>query len=128
PAVALDQHVALNHFAYIMYTARPRGDSAVIRLARVREAAGHFADRVVLYDQPLDAADATAALSIETDGRLYVAAGGDVLRLNRDGTTPDGQPGYTPVYSSGYHAARGLAWQPESGMIWVPASAGAAMA
>src|SRR5207249_6302306 len=44
-AVALDPQFAVNHFAYIVYTARPRGDSAVIRLARVREAAGTFADR-----------------------------------------------------------------------------------
>ena len=127
-AVALDPQFAVTHFAYIVYAARSRDDSAVIRLARVREAAGTFADRVVLYDQPLDGADATAALSVGPDGKLYVAAGRDVLRLNRDGTTPDDQPGYTPVYSSGYHAARGLSWQPESGLLWVLDSADPAIA
>jgi glucose/arabinose dehydrogenase len=127
-AVALDPQFVLNHFAYIVYAARPRDDSAVIRLARVREAAGTFADRVVLYDQPLDGAEATAGLSVGPDGKLYVAAGGDVLRLNRDGTTPDDQPGYTPVYSSGYRAARGLSWQAESGLLWVLDSADPAIA
>jgi len=122
-AVALDPQFAVNHFAYIVYAARRGDDAAVIRLARVREVAGTFGDRVVLYDQPLDGSDATAALSVGPDGKLYVAAGGDVLRLNRDGTTPDDQPGYTPVYSSGYHAARGLSWQPESGLLWVLDSA-----
>ena len=122
-AIALDPQFAVNHFAYIVYAARAHDDSDVIRLARVREAAGTFADRVVLHDQPLDGAGATAALSVGPDGKLYLAAGGDVLRLNRDGTTPDDQPGYTPVYSSGYHAARGLSWQPESGLLWVLDSA-----
>jgi glucose/arabinose dehydrogenase len=118
-AIALDPRFADNHFAYILYTARLRDDAAVFCVARVREAAGTFADRVVLHEDPRNAATATAALSIGPDEKLYVAVGRQVLRLNRDGTTPDDQPGHSPAYSAGYRAARGLAWQPQSGLLWV---------
>jgi glucose/arabinose dehydrogenase len=36
---------------------------------------------------------------------------GKVLRLNRDGTTPDDQAGATPVYVGGIHRPAGFAWR-----------------
>ena len=43
-----------------------------------------------------------------------------VLRLNVDATTPDDQPGFTPIYSLDYPQPKALASrQPASGNLWV---------
>ena len=76
----------------------------------------------------------SASLRFGPDGALYAGldAGGDarragdladpggkVLRLDRDGGTPDDQPAATPLFSAGHDAPRGLAWQRASGALWV---------
>jgi len=134
-AIAVDPQFERTHFVYVVTVGASRAGGAMFTLARFREAANTFGDRVVLLDEiraaPLNPA---ASLRFGPDGKLYAAFddGGDavaindmaspngkVLRLNTDGSTPADQAGGTPVYAHGYHSPRGLAWQPDSGTLWV---------
>jgi glucose/arabinose dehydrogenase len=78
-------------------------------------------------------------LRVGPDGKLYLALddGGDrmraddlgsfngkVLRLNRDGSTPDDSPGFSPMFLSGLRRPSGLAWQPSSRLLWIAATDG----
>lgn len=134
-AIALDPRFDANRFMYALYAAAlPRGGHDFV-LARFRFANGTFAERAVLLDRvPASASDASGALSIGPDGKLYVAldsagdthlAGnsasynGKVLRLNLDGTTPDDQPQLSPVFSSAHPEPHALDWQPGTGHLWV---------
>jgi glucose/arabinose dehydrogenase len=117
--------------AYVAYAASDRGRPAV-RVARLREAGGQFAQRAVIASMPVTAADTSAIVRLGPDGALYigVAAGpnpddaqrlaspeGKVLRLNADGSTPDDNPAKSPVYSYGHRDPRGLAWHAD-GTLW----------
>ena len=44
---------------------------------------------------------------------------GKILRLNPDGTTPDDQAGFHPMYASDVHSPRGFDWAPESALLWI---------
>jgi quinoprotein glucose dehydrogenase len=87
---------------------------------------------VLLHGVPARTDRAAAALGIGPDARLYVALddGGDresaeaagslngkLLRLNRDGTTPDDRPSGASV-QGGYRSPRALDWGP-GGVLWI---------
>src|SRR5207302_1460304 len=100
------------------------GASQTFSLARFREAANTFGDRIIVLDDIAARSDPAAALRFGPDGALYAAfddggdprsaddlssAHGKVLRLNPDGSTPADQEGATPLYASGLQSPRGLA-------------------
>ncbi|MGE3704287.1 MAG: sorbosone dehydrogenase family protein [Vicinamibacterales bacterium] len=129
--LAVDPDYARTGFVYVVYTAADG-----YRVARYQHANDRLVDRVVLLDGVAAGAGATAALRFGPDGRLYVAFGaerderlaadaaaynGKVLRLNADGTVPDDQAGFTPVYASNVIAPRGLAWMPDARALWIAA-------
>ena len=103
-----------------------------VAISRYREINGVLGQRMVLLrGVPARTDRASAALAVGPDGRLYVALddGGDpasadaaamlngkVLRLNRDGTTPDGPPG-TPVFLKGCRSPRALEWTAR--VLWI---------
>jgi aldose sugar dehydrogenase len=135
--LALDPQFARTHFAYVLDA--PAGQPATFRLSRFREAGGRFGERAVLFDSVRASPSPSGSLAFGPDARLYVALddGGDpdsarraasyngkVLRLNADGTTPDDQPGATPVFASNLRAPRSLAWDASTLSLWV-ADAGA---
>src|SRR5262245_40156783 len=118
-SVSVDPAFAQTRFVYVLdVTAGDSGPS--FRLSRFREAGGVLAERAVLFDRVTAAPDRPAgSIAFGPDGKLYVALddGGDqdrafrpgsfngkVLRLNPDGTTPDDQPGGSPVYSVNYRS------------------------
>jgi glucose/arabinose dehydrogenase len=134
-ALVLDSQFDRTHFVYMVYTRLARSGGSTFCLARFREANGTLGERVVLLDNiSASPVRPTASLRFGPDGKLYAAFddGGDVqragdmgsfngkiLRLNPDGTTPDDQAGYTPVYASDYRSPRGFDWQPGTGMLWI---------
>jgi glucose/arabinose dehydrogenase len=104
-----------------------------LRIARFTVAGDRLVDRAVVLDGlPIAAVRPAALLRSGPDGRLYLATddGGDperlydlgsysgkVLRFATDGTTPQDQPGRTPVWSIGVSQPVGLAWSGERAML-----------
>jgi len=119
--------------AYLHYTASA-GAAAVNRIVRYRELDGRLTERVVLLDNiPGNSIHNGGDLRFGPDDLLYVATGdagaaslaqdlgslaGKILRLNRDGTTPRGNPFASPIFSSGHRDPQGLDWNPATGDLW----------
>lgn len=128
-SLALDPAFDRTRWVYLVYTA-----AEGFRVARFREVAGRLGERAVLLDGVTASSQASANLRFGPDGKLYVALddGGDprapgdlgsfngkLLRLNPDGSVPDDQAGFSPVYVANLTAARSFDWVPESGALWV---------
>jgi len=134
-AVAVDADFARTHLVYAIHTTTSAQSTLVFSLVRFRASADSFADRIVISDDvPASPDGASAVLRFGPDGKLFVAFddggspqaasdwssyNGKVLRLNADGSTPDDQRSYAPLYSAGYRSPRGLAWHVPSNTLWV---------
>ncbi len=134
-AVAVDAAFDRSHFVYAIYTTTSAENTLTFCLVRFREAADTFSDRIVIADDvPASPEGASAALRFGPDGKLFAvfddggrqqlasdwsSYNGKVIRLNPDGTTPDDQRGYVPLYSSAYRSPRGLAWHLPSNTLWL---------
>jgi glucose/arabinose dehydrogenase len=134
-ALAVDPQFQRTGFVYVIYAAPTPDGSAVFRLARFREAHGTFAERAILLDNvPAPAGRPAASLRFGSDQKLYAvfddggdaktggdlaSYGGKILRLNPDGTTPQDQPGGSPLYADAVRSPRGMDWQPATGALWI---------
>jgi glucose/arabinose dehydrogenase len=134
-ALAVDSRFDQTRFVYVIYAAPDRGAGALFNLARLQESSNALFGQVVLLDGiPAPATGASAALRVDADGRVFAALddGGDpsragdlaspngkLLRLDPDGTTPDDQAGFTPMYAAPFHSPRGFGWQPGSNLLWI---------
>jgi glucose/arabinose dehydrogenase len=103
-------------------------------IARYREVNGVLGERMVLlHGVPARHERPSVALGVGPDDRLYIALddGGDarlaedpaslngkLLRLNRDGTTPDDQPAGASSPLRGYRSPRGMDWS-AAGVMWI---------
>jgi len=139
-SIAIDPQFDRTRLVYVLSTTTSRQGTVAFLLAHYREAGDTLADRaVLLHDVPAASPDPAGTLRFGPDGKLYVAldAGGDsrlpgdlaspngkVLRLNRDGTTPDDQAAASPLYSSPYQAPRGLGWDQDAGIMWIVDASG----
>ncbi len=123
-SLALDPDFTRSHFVFVVHTALT-ADGPVVRLSRYRELRGTLAERAVLFETPAaSTAGASAAVRFSSDGKFYIAlnggdTGGQLIRLNADGTRPRDQAGSTPAIAGGVEAVRGLAWDPRSGLLWI---------
>jgi glucose/arabinose dehydrogenase len=135
-AIAVDPNFTRTGFIYAIYTSRSRAGGMAFTIARFREAGGTLADRIVLLDEVPASSDAHASLRFGPDGKLYAAFdtgvaphdarladdpasfNGKILRLNRDGTTPDDAARKSPILIGGLLSPRGLAWPQSTGRLW----------
>ena len=131
--LALDPDFAQMRLVYLYYTARA-GTGAVNRVVRYRELDGRLTEPVVLLDNiPGNTIHNGGRLRFSPDDLLYITTGdagvpslaqdlgslaGKILRLNRDGTTPRGNPFASPIFSSGHRDPQGLDWHPVTGDLW----------
>lgn len=132
-ALAVDSQFAQTHFVYAVSTAPSRARGLVFTVARFREASNTLIDRIVLLDDiPASPHNAAASLRGGADGKLFVvfddgddprnagdfaSPNGKIMRLNPDGTTPDDQAGFTPMYAADFHSPRGFDWG--SNVLWI---------
>ncbi len=123
---------------FVAYVAIERGRRE-LSIVRLRETAGLLGQAAVIASHPVAAADASALVRFDPDGRLHVgigsgsvsaeaqnlsAASGKILRLRNDGTTPEDNPSSSPVFSAGHSDPRGLAWLPQDQSMWEVERAG----
>lgn len=115
-ALALDPQFARTRLVYVVDAVAGRA-GLEFRVSRYREAGGRLGERAVLLGGVAASNEPSAALAVAADGRLLVAfddgggAGGysgSLLRLNADGTTPDGQRA-SPVLLTSLASPRSLA-------------------
>ncbi len=134
-AITLDPNFHETGFLYALSAADAPQGGLEFMLARFRGVEHRFGDRAVLLDRiPAAPAGASGTLRAGPDGKLFLAldsagdgraAGslgsynGKVLRFNVDASTPDDQPGFTPIYSFDHPQPKALDWQPVSGDLWV---------
>jgi len=134
-AIALDPKFGESGLMYALYAAAAPRDGQEFMLARFRAVNDSFGERAILLDRtPASPSEASGALRVGPDGKLYVAldsssdgriAGsyatynGKVLRLNMDATTPDDRAESSPVFSLDHPQPLALDWQPASGNLWV---------
>jgi glucose/arabinose dehydrogenase len=134
-AIAADPKFDDNGQLYALYAAAGPRDGSEFVVARFRYAGGTFGERAVLLDRtPASPDGASGALRIGPDGKIYLALdssadereaasfatyNGKVLRLNTDATTPDDQPGGTPILSFDHPQPYAIDWQPKTGTLWV---------
>jgi glucose/arabinose dehydrogenase len=132
--LALDPEFAQTRLVYLYYSARVSAGGRVNRVVRYREVASRLGERAVLLDGiPAAPIHDGGRLRFGPDGLLYFTAGdaantafaqdlaslaGKILRINRDGTTPRGNPFSSPIYSYGHRNPQGLDWHPASGDLW----------
>jgi glucose/arabinose dehydrogenase len=132
-ALALDPAFAESHQVFALYAAKDPGGAPIFTVARFRETEGQLSERVILFDSTVAAAEPSGTLRFGPDGRLYAAlddggapyqaddlasSSGKILRLEKDGTTPNDQDGLTPMFAHGLHAPRALAWSPATRELW----------
>ncbi len=137
-ALALDREFDRTGHLFAAQVTRVSRDGGPARdaftIVRYREVNGTLGERMVLlHGIPARADRAAAALVIGPDAKLYVALddGGDagsvedvaslngkLLRLNRDGTTPEDGPAGGQMPSRGYRSPRALDWGP-GGVLWI---------
>lgn len=134
-ALAADPEFDRTRGVYAIYTSRARDGALTFTLARFRESGGTLGDRVVLLDGVRASANPRASLRFGADGKLYAAFddggwgenvvgdlgsfNGKILRLNRDGSTPDDQPRHSPVFRVASTSPRGVAWHRRSSELWI---------
>ena len=134
-ALALDPAFERTRFVYALYTVEARDGGVGFRVARFRETNHGLGERAVLLEQLVASQERPAgALGFGPDGKLFVTFDdggspvqsarnasyhGKLLRLNADGTTPDDQPGATPIVESDLRSPRGFDWHPGSGALWL---------
>jgi len=131
--LALAPDFAATRLVFLHYTA-VAGNSAVNRIVRYREVGGRLAERAVLLDNiPAATIHDGGRLRFGPDGLLYATAGdaansslaqdpaslaGKLLRIDRDGLAPRGNPFGSPVFSWGHRNPQGFDWHPATGEIW----------
>lgn len=131
--IALDPGFAANRLVYLYYTAQG-GSGPVNRVVRYREAGGRLGERAVLVDDiPANNFHDGGRLRFGPDGLLYVTTGdagvaslaqdvtslaGKILRVDRDGFTPPGNPFSSPVWSYGHRNPQGIDWHPVTADLW----------
>ena len=131
--LALAPDFATTRLVYLYYTAAV-GTGAVNRIVRYREAGGRLAERAVILDGiPAATIHDGGRLRFGPDGLLYATAGdsassslaqdaaslaGKFLRVERDGSTPRGNPFGSPVFSWGHRNPQGFDWNPATSEIW----------
>ena len=140
--VALDPGFAENDLVYLSYAGIDDDGRSSTRVARGRLLDGALDDVEVIF-RSNSARDGGvhwgSRLGFDAEGRLYVTVGergnsetaqnlarhgGSVIRIEPDGSIPDGNPfigksGALPeIYSYGHRNPQGLAIHPETGRIW----------
>jgi len=140
--VALDPGFASNRVIYLSYAASGEGGNST-RVARATLGEGRLEDlKVIFMAEPLASSSKHfgSRLAFDAQGHLFITVGerrqgdraqdlgednGKVIRLNTDGSVPEGNPfvgvaGARPeIFSYGHRNPQGLAIHPQTGTPWL---------
>ncbi len=126
--VAIDPEFEKNNFVYFYYT-HNKGN----RISRFY-LNNELADEFILLDNiPNARFHDGGRIKFGPDGKLYATTGdatepsssqdvnslaGKILRMNKDGSIPEGNPFNNYVYSFGHRNPQGIAWHPKTGELY----------
>ncbi|HEX2128108.1 MAG TPA: PQQ-dependent sugar dehydrogenase, partial [Solirubrobacterales bacterium] len=134
--IAVDTSFASNSFIYVCASRTPGGASARNEVLRYVLGADHQLHGGTVILGGMAAANIHDGCAVEMDsaGFLWVTMGdanqpalaqnpnslnGKVLRINRDGSIPAGNPFGNAVYSIGHRNPQGIAFEPGTGRVFV---------
>ncbi len=132
--LAVDPGFPDQPYLYVMYSYQG-GEGTLNRVARLRLDGDRASEDSVLLDGiPGANIHNGGRVKFGPDGLLYITTGdaassetaqdpqslsGKILRIARDGSTPQDNPfPNSPVYSLGHRNPQGLAWQPRTGRLY----------
>ncbi len=132
--VAVDPDFSQNSYLYLYYTYR-RGNELRNGIARWTLDGNRITDEHHIIDTiPAALNHNGGRIRFGPDGKLYVATGdasnpnfaqdrnsliGKILRLNKDGSTPEDNPFGNEVWAYGFRNPQGLAWHPVTQALYV---------
>ncbi len=130
--IALHPEFQQNRWIYL-YLTTEKESGLINRVERYRLRNNELTARtVIIEDIPGASYHDGGRIAFGPNNKLYVTTGdagssnraqqkdslaGKILRLNPDGSIPEGNPFGTPVYSWGHRNAQGLAWD-DAGRLW----------
>ena len=137
--MTLHPNFSENHFVYLAYAYRDKGDQRV-RVARYREMGDGLTDaKTIIENIPAARYHSGTRLKFGPDGKLYITTGdatkqseaqklntfaGKTLRLNDDGSVPADNPFINQknvrpeIWTYGHRNAQGMDFQPETGLMF----------
>jgi glucose/arabinose dehydrogenase len=130
-SLALDPAFDSNGLVYALQSDALDQGTGAVRLVRYRDAGGSFGERAVIVENLRAPGEPpSGSVRVGPDGKLYVTSfftpsdreggsEGRLLRLEKDGTTPQDQPPGDPVYAAGFAAIQAFDWQPDAASIWI---------
>lgn len=123
--VAVDPEFTDSHLIYLYYTYED-GSKPYNRISAFELDNGKLSDESILLDNiPAAMFHDGGRLKFGPDGKLYITVGdatepssahdvdsvsGKILRMNKEGTIPEGNPFGNYVYSYGHRNPQGIAW------------------
>lgn len=133
-SLVLHPNYQQNRFLYACETYQANGQ-LYDRVLRFTDQGESLVEDTLIIDQiPAAQFHAGCELGIGPDEKLYISTGdategelaqdqsslaGKILRLNLDGSIPQGNPfSNSPIYSLGHRNPQGIAWHPVSGDLW----------
>ena len=138
--LVLDPDFGQNRFAYIAEVVTTADGRRELNIARYRELGNAFGERAVIVSGLPMSPGGTAAMTVDSARRLYVALPADgsrpsdpyqgmVLRFDRDGSVPDKNRAGSPVFARGYAEPVSLEWDAARRQLWLTGTgAGSAQA
>jgi glucose/arabinose dehydrogenase len=132
--VAVDPDFGDNHYIYLYYSTRGTDNALINKVVRYQFANGTVTeDRVLVDGIPGAQYHDGGRIQFGPDGKLYITTGdagrlalaqdldslaGKILRIDRNGTVPAGNPfANSPVWSFGHRNPQGLDWDAAGNLV-----------
>lgn len=133
-SITIDPNYERNRWIYLSLAYEKEDEGMKVKVLRFVDKQNRLEEEsVIIDDLPAARFHAGCRLAFGPDGKLYVTVGdalnrqdaqdleslaGKILRIDKDGSIPPGNPLNGYIYSYGHRNPQGLAWHPETGDLY----------